>query len=134
MYISSVMKELTKAEEQIMQILWKLEKGFVKDILACFPEPKPAYNTVSTIVRILEKKGFVSHTAYGKTHEYFPAVSKEEYTRNFLKRFVENYFSDSFKELVSFFAKEKKMGVSELEEIIKTIDREIQKQKADKNE
>ena len=114
------MKEFTKAEEQIMQILWKLEKGFVKDILACFPEPKPAYNTVSTIVRILEKKGFVSHTAYGKTHE--------------LKRFVENYFSDSFKELVSFFAKEKKMGVSELEEIIKTIDREIQKQKADKNE
>lgn len=128
------MKELTKAEEQIMQILWKLDKGFVKEILACLPEPKPAYNTVSTIVRILEKKGFVSHKAYGKTHEYYPIISKEEYTRNFLKRFVENYFSDSFKELVSFFAKDKKMDVSELEEIIKTIDREIQKQKADKNE
>ena len=128
------MKELTKAEEQIMQILWKLDKGFVKEILACLPEPKPAYNTVSTIVRILEKKGFVSHKAYGKTHEYYPVISKEEYTRNFLKRFVENYFSDSFKELVSFFAKDKKMDVSELEDIIKMIDREIQKQKADKNE
>ena len=72
------MKELTKAEEQIMQILWKLEKGFVKDIVDAMPEPKPAYNTVSTIVRILEKKGFVDHNAYGKTFEYFPIVSKKE--------------------------------------------------------
>jgi BlaI family penicillinase repressor len=128
------MKELTKAEEQIMQILWKLDKGFVKDILACLPAPKPAYNTVSTIVRILEKKGFISHEAYGKTHEYYPTISKEEYTRKFLKRFIENYFSDSFKELVSFFAKEKDMSISELQEIVRTIDREIQKQKGDKNE
>jgi len=117
------MKELTKAEEQIMQILWKLDKGFVKDILACLPAPKPAYNTVSTIVRILEKKGFISHEAYGKTHEYYPTISKEEYT-----------ISDSFKELVSFFAKEKDMSISELQEIVRTIDREIQKQKGDKNE
>ena len=78
------MKELTKAEEQIMQILWDLEKGFVKDIVERFPEPKPAYNTVSTIVRILEQKGFVDHTAYGKTHEYFPLVGKSDYTRTFL--------------------------------------------------
>lgn len=128
------MKELTKAEEQIMQILWKLEKGFVKDILEHLPKPKPAYNTVSTIVRILEKKGFVSHTAYGKTHEYYPVLSKEEYTRKFLKRFVENYFSDSFKEMVSFFAKEKDMSISELEDTMKMIYREIQKQKGEKNE
>ena len=74
------MKELTKAEEQIMQILWKIEKGFVNDILDGFPLPKPAYNTVSTIVRILEKKEFVAHKAYGKTHEYFPLISKEEYS------------------------------------------------------
>jgi BlaI family penicillinase repressor len=128
------MKELTKAEEQIMQILWKLEKGFVKDILEHLPKPKPAYNTVSTIVRILEKKGFVSHTAYGKTHEYYPVLSKEEYTRKFLKRFVENYFSDSFKEMVSFFAKEKNMSISELEDTMRMIYREIQKQKGEKNE
>lgn len=128
------MKELTKAEEQIMQILWKLEKGFVKDILEHLPKPKPAYNTVSTIVRILEKKGFVSHTAYGKTHEYYPVLSKEEYTRKFLKRFVENYFSDSFKEMVSFFAKEKDMSISELEDTMKMIYREIQKQKGEENE
>ena len=128
------MKVLTKAEEQIMQILWKLEKGFVKDILEYLPKPKPAYNTVSTIVRILEKKGFVSHTAYGKTHEYHPVLSKEEYTRKFLKRFVENYFSDSFKEMVSFFAKEKDMSISELEDTMRMIYREIQKQKGEKNE
>jgi len=127
------MKELTKAEEQIMQILWRLEKGFVKDILEYLPSPKPAYNTVSTIVRILEKKGFVDHKAYGKTHEYYPNTSKEEYTRNFMKRFVENYFSDSFKEMVSFFAKEKSMSISELEDMIRTISKEIKKQKADKN-
>ncbi len=128
------MKELTKAEEQIMQILWKLEKGFVKDILERLPKPKPAYNTVSTIVRILEKKGFVSHKAYGKTHEYYPLLSKEEYTRKFLKRFVENYFSDSFKEMVSFFAKEKDMSISELEDTMRMIHKEIQKQKEEKNE
>jgi predicted transcriptional regulator len=128
------MKELTKAEEQIMQILWKLEKGFVKDMLEHLPKPKPAYNTVSTIVRILEKKGFVSHKAYGKTHEYYPVLSKEEYTRNFLKRFVENYFSDSFQDMVSFFAKEKGISISELESMIKMISREIQEQKGKKDE
>ena len=121
------MKELTKAEEQIMQILWKLEQGFVKDILEHLPKPKPAYNTVSTIVRILEKKGFVSYKAYGKTHEYYPVLSKEEYTRSFLKRFVENYFSDSFQDMVSFFAKEKDISISELESMIKMITKEIQK-------
>ncbi len=115
------MKELTKAEEQIMQILWDLEKGFVKDIVERFPEPKPAYNTVSTIVRILEQKGFVDHTAYGKTHEYFPLVGKSDYTRTFMKNFMRNYFSGSFREMVSFFAKEDNLTISELDELMQQV-------------
>ena len=90
------MKELTKAEEQVMQILWKIEKGFVKDVLAKIPEPKPAYNTVSTIIRILEKKGFVGYKAYGKTHEYFPIVDKTSYSNFYLKNFIGGYFNGSF--------------------------------------
>lgn len=125
------MKELTKAEEQIMRVLWELGKGFVKDIIARLPDPKPAVTTVSTIVRILEKKGFVSHTAYGKTYEYFPLISKEEYTKLFMRNFVKNYFSDSYREMVSFFAEDRKLSVSELEEINKIISEEIQKQKKD---
>ena len=101
-----------------MQLLWKLEKAFVKDIIEEMPEPKPAYNTVSTIVRILEKKGFVEHNAYGKTHEYFPSISRKEYTRSFLKNFMRNYFSGSFQELVSFFAREDNMSVSDLDEVM----------------
>lgn len=123
------MKELTKAEEQIMQILWKLEKGFVKDILRILPEPKPAYNTVSTIVRILEKKGFVSHKAFGKTHEYYPRVSKDTYKKAYLNSFVKNYFSDSFGNLVSFFTEEKDLSITELEELVEMIQNQINKQK-----
>ena len=114
-------KELTKAEEQVMQHLWDLEKGFVKDILAQMPEPKPAYNTVSTIIRILEEKGFVGHRAYGKTHEYFPVVSKEEYSRFSAGNLLSNYFNGSVKELVSFFVNERKLDVNELDEILKSI-------------
>ncbi|MBN1990289.1 MAG: BlaI/MecI/CopY family transcriptional regulator [Bacteroidales bacterium] len=125
------MKELTKAEEQIMQILWKLEKGFVKDIVDAMPNPKPAYNTVSTIVRILEKKGFVDHNAYGKTFEYFPVVSKKEYTGTFLKGFIQNYFSNSYRQLVSFFAKEDELTVGEMEEIINVLQKQLDKQKED---
>mgnify|MGYP000980207614 CR=1 FL=1 len=123
------MKELTRAEEEIMQILWKIEKGFVKDIVEKLPEPKPAYNTVSTIVRILEKKGFVGHKAYGKTHEYFPLVAKEKYTKDFMKGVVKNYFSNSFKQMVSFFTNEKKMSLKELEEIKAMMEKEIKKTK-----
>ncbi len=123
------MKELTKAEEQVMQELWKLEKGFVKDILAQFPEPKPAYNTVSTIIRILEKKGFVDHRAYGKTYEYFPIVDKDTYKKKFMTNFVKNYFSDSFQNMVSFFAKGDSLSVQELEEIKTMLDKKIQEKK-----
>ena len=125
------MKELTKAEEEIMQVLWGLGKGFVKDMIEELPAPKPAYNTVSTIVRILEKKGFVAHRAYGKTHEYFPVVSKDEYKKKYLKSFLKRYFGDSFPELVSFFAGERDLSLKELEEIRGLLGEEIEKQKGD---
>jgi predicted transcriptional regulator len=128
------MKELTKAEEQIMQILWKIDKGFVNDILADFPEPKPAYNTVSTIVRILEKKGFVGYNAYGKTHEYFPLISKSEYTKKYFGNFMKNYFSNSYQALASFLTNDKNISVSELEEMKKLMEKEIAKQKSENDE
>jgi predicted transcriptional regulator len=112
------MKELTKAEEQVMQILWNIEKGFVKDVLAKMDEPKPAYNTVSTIIRILEKKGFVGYKAYGKTHEYFPLIDKTTYSNFYLKNFIGGYFGGSFQRLVSFFAKENDMDMSEFQELL----------------
>ena len=120
------MKELTKAEEQIMQELWTLEKAFVKEIVDKLPEPKPAYNTVSTIIRILEKKGFVDHCAYGKTHQYFPLISKPDYTKSYFKNFLSGYFGNSFQEMVSFFAREDKMSLSELEEIIKEVGKDLE--------
>jgi predicted transcriptional regulator len=128
------MKELTKAEEQIMQLLWKQEKAFVKDIIDEIPEPKPAYNTVSTIIRILEKKGFIGHNAYGKTHEYFPLVSRKDYTRTFMKNFVRNYFSGSFQEMVSFFAKEDNMTLTDLDEMIEDVKRDLENDNPPENE
>jgi len=119
------MTELTKAEEEIMQMLWKLDMAFVKDIIDVLPEPKPAYNTVSTIIRILEKKGFVDHEAFGKTHRYFPKISKKDYTRQFMKGFVNNYFSNSYRQMVSFFAKENKLSLKELEEVNKLIEEQM---------
>lgn len=123
------MRELTRAEEQVMQALWKIEKGFVKDILEQFDEPRPAYNTVSTIVRILQDKGFVTHRAYGRTHEYYPLVSRDEYSKSHLNTFVKDYFSNSFGKMVSFFAKEKGISVREMEEIMKIMEKEVNKQK-----
>lgn len=117
----SKLKDLTKAEEQVMQHLWNLEKGFIKDILSRMPEPKPAYNTVSTIVRILEEKGFVGHTAYGKTYEYYPLVSKEDYSKFTATNLLSNYFNGSVKELVSFFVKEKEIDMADLDEILKSM-------------
>lgn len=122
------MKELTKAEEQVMQLLWDLKKAYVKELVDLFPEPKPAYTTVSTIVRILEKKGFIGYKAYGKTHEYFPLIEKKDYTRKLSHGLLNDYFGNSVKHLVSFFSKEKKLSVAELEELRKMIDEEIVKQ------
>jgi BlaI family transcriptional regulator, penicillinase repressor len=115
------LKELTKAEDQVMQILWNLKTGFVKDIIEQMPEPKPAYNTISTIVRILETKGFVDHKAYGKTHEYFPVISKEKYTKFYLNNLLKGYFNGSFQNLVSFFAKENKLDNKAIEKLLEEI-------------
>lgn len=116
-------KELTHAEEEVMQILWKLEKGFVKDILEHFPNPKPAYNTVSTIVRILEAKGFVAYTAFGKTHEYFPLISKDEYKKQFMQSMIKNYFGNSYKNMVSFFVDQGEISTREMDELLKEIEK-----------
>ena len=124
--------QLTRAEEEIMQILWDIEKGTVHDVLFKFTQPKPAYNTVSTIVRILEQKGFVGHKAYGHTHEYFPLISKADYTKSYLRNFVRNYFGNSYKSLASFFANEGNLSLNELEEIRQTIKEELKKQKGNK--
>jgi BlaI family transcriptional regulator, penicillinase repressor len=126
------MRDLTRAEEQVMQVLWKIKKGFVKDILEHFEEPKPAYNTVSTIVRILQEKGFVTHKAYGRTHEYYPLITKSEYSKSHLSTFVNDYFSNSFEKMVSFFAKEKSLSLHEMEEIMKIMEGEVKKQRIKK--
>lgn len=119
------MKQLTKAEEQVMQILWDIKKGFVKDVLDKMPAPKPAYNTVSTIIRILEKKGFVSYKAYGKTHEYYPVIEKNQYRSYYLKSMISGYFGGSFERLVSFFARDNEMDVQEMEELLKNVQKDI---------
>ncbi len=114
-------RSLTRAEEEVMLILWQLDKGFVKDVLAEMPEPKPAYNTVSTIIRILEKKGFVGYTAYGKTHEYYPLISEADYKRYEMQQLLENYFDNSLTKLVSFFVKDNDLTTQDLDEIIKLM-------------
>jgi len=123
------MKQLTRAEEEVMQVLWKLKKAYVKDILAEFPTPKPAYNTVSTILRILEKKTIITYTAVGKAHEYFPLISKKAYRRNYFKNFFTNYFGNSHLALTSFFTKEQNLSLQELEELKLLIDEQIEQKK-----
>lgn len=116
-------KELTRAEEQLMQILWQLKKGFVKDVIELLPEPKPAYNTVSTIIRILETKGFVSHNAYGKSHEYYPIVSKEQYQNFATDKLMSGYFDNSVQHMFSYFVKKEKIDLKEADEILKLIEK-----------
>ncbi|MEL7122557.1 MAG: BlaI/MecI/CopY family transcriptional regulator [Bacteroidota bacterium] len=116
------MKKLAKREEELMQVLWKLEKAFVKEIIEEFPgKKKPHYNTVSTIIRILENKGFVSHEAFGNSHRYYPVISKEAYQSQALGDVVKNYFDNSIPKLVAYFAKEEQITPDELEEIIRLI-------------
>ena len=117
------MEKLTNKEEEIMHILWKLEKAFVKDVLHEIKEGKPHYNTLSTIIRNLVDKNYVGYTAYGKTHQYYPIVTKEAYRKRFMNIAISNYFNDSYKNVVSFFAKEEKISVDELKEIIKLIEK-----------
>jgi BlaI family penicillinase repressor len=117
------LKELTKAEEQIMQILWQLKEGIIKDILEKIPQPKPAYNTVSTVVRVLEGKGFIDHKAYGNSHVYFPLISEDEYKKFTFDKLMNNYFDNSYKSLVSFIADEKNLGLKELDELTELINK-----------
>ena len=114
-------KQLTKAEEQIMQVLWNLQEASVKEVIDKLPEPKPAYNTVSTIVRILESKDFVGHKPVGRGFVYYPIIEKEAYSNQSLHKLMNGYFDGSFKSMVSFFVKENKMDVSELESILKEV-------------
>ncbi len=117
------MQKLTNKEEEIMHILWRLENAFVKDVLAEIEQEQPHYNTLSTIIRNLEEKKYVGHKAYGKTHEYFPIVKKEDYKKRFMTTAIDNYFNSSYKNVVSFFAKEDKISVAELKEIIALIEK-----------
>ncbi len=119
------MRELTKAEEQVMQVIWNVGQGFANEIMAAYPEPKPAYNTVLSIIKILEKKGFVKHETFCRAHRYSPAISREEYSHRYLGSVVERYFNNSYLDLVSAFAKKENFSVEELEEMRKTIDEAI---------
>lgn len=121
--------ELTKAEEQVMQYLWQLGKGFVKEVLECYPEPKPAYNTVSTIIRILVKKGFVAYRELGSSYQYYPTVSREAYSGSYLSSMVNRFFNNSYSGLVSFFASDRQITVEELEKIRRLVDEEIKRNK-----
>ena len=119
--LKSRTQELTRAELEIMQILWDRGSGFVNDILEALPEPKPAYNTVSTVVRILEKKGFVDHKAYGKSHEYYPIVNRDSYTQGFMSSVLNNFFGGSASRMVSFLSSNKSISMEEADEIMKLL-------------
>ncbi len=117
------MEKLTNKEEELMKILWKLERAFVKEIAANMADPKPHYNTLSTVIRKLEDKGFVAHEAFGNTHRYFPLVKKADYRKKYMSSAIESYFEDSYKNVVSFFAKNEKISIEELKEIIEQIEK-----------
>ena len=126
------MTTLTKAEEQVMKILWNEQEGFVKDLLQHFPKPRPAYNTVSTIIRILEKKGFVDHRSFGKSHQYYPIVSRDQYRNERFSILMKDYFNNSMQQVLSHFGKSGTLNLKEADEIIKLME-EI-KQKAGTDE
>jgi len=121
--------KLTKAEEQVMQILWDLGEGLVKDIRDRFEEPRPARNTVSTVVRVLEKKGFIGHRAFSNIHLYYPLISKREYSKNQLFGLMESYFDNSFPAMASFFAREKDLSMKELNGLLDVTRKELKKSK-----
>jgi predicted transcriptional regulator len=123
------MKELTKAEEQVMQFLWKLKKAFLKDIVEQFPEPRPAYTTVSTVIRVLVTKKFIGFNTYGKIHEYYPLVSKSDYLETQFKVTVKDYFNGSLTNFATFFAGDKDLNLTELEEIRNIVEEQIKKRK-----
>jgi len=121
--------QLTKAEEQVMQLLWEMGEGLVKDIRDRFEEPKPARNTISTVVRILEKKDFVSHRTYGNVHVYYPLISKQTYSKSQLFGLMKSYFNNSFPAMASFFAREEDLSIQELETLMEETKRELTERK-----
>jgi len=121
------MVTLTKAEERIMKILWKIEKGFINDILEHFPRPKPPYNSVSTIVRVLVKKDIVSFNKFGNTYEYYPLITKEEYRQGQMGKLLKDYYNNSLKQVVNFFSENKNLDISEVDEVMKMLDEIKQK-------
>ena len=127
------MEDLTVKEEEVMQILWDLDRALVRDIISKLPNSNQPYTTVASVVRILEKKGFVSHKPYGKTHEYFPLITKAEYRRRKFKGLVAQYFDNSIESVVSFLAREEKIGPKEFEELTKLVAEESEKEKRDDN-
>jgi BlaI family transcriptional regulator, penicillinase repressor len=124
------MKEITKAQEEILKVMWEIGEGVVTDIIEKLPNPKPAYNTVSTVIKVLEKKGYVLHKVYGKTYVYFPVVSKKDYAQYVLKDTIKGLFNNSVNQALSFFVKQKDISIRELEELKKMIEIEIDKQKS----
>jgi BlaI family transcriptional regulator, penicillinase repressor len=124
-------RSLTRAEEQVMQYLWSLEKAYLKDLVEQFPEPRPAYTTISTVVRVLVKKGFIGFKTYGKINQYYPIVTKQKYFQRSVKPMLSNYLNNTPTALVSFFANEK-LNLSELEELKKLVDDKIKKLKSKK--
>ncbi|MEQ6167578.1 BlaI/MecI/CopY family transcriptional regulator [Ekhidna sp. MALMAid0563] len=124
------MKELTKAEEQLMQILWGLEKAYLKDIVEQYPEPAPAYTTISTVVNVLVKKGFIGFNTHGKSREYYALISKEKYTRQSMNGLMSSFFDNSAKKFASFFASQEELSVEELKAIRKLIDEQITQRKS----
>ena len=118
------MIKLTRKEEELMKILWSKEKAFVKDIVDEYPKPKPHYNTVSSLVRLLQEKGFIGYTQYGNTYEYYPLVSKEEYRKSFMGQIIKDYFDNSYSSAVAFFVKEKGLDKDELQKLIDLINKE----------
>lgn len=118
------MTKLTNREEEILQILWRLKEAFVKDIIVALDEnPKPHYNTISTMVRLMEEKGWVGHRAVGNTHKYYPILKKEDYKKTIMPRMIRDYFDDSYKNMVSFFAKQEKLSADDLKEILELIEK-----------
>lgn len=123
------MKEITKAQEDILKALWEIETGAVSDVLNALPDPKPAYTTVATVIKVLEKKGYLEHKTYGKTNVYYALVSKKDYMQNILKDTFKGLFNGSLPQMVSYFVKNKKVNLKELEELKEMLEQEIEKQK-----
>jgi len=119
--------ELTKAEEQIMKVLWKLKKGLIRKVVDEYEEPKPAYTTVATIMKILEKKGFVGKTPIANSFEYYPLISEQDYTKGFLSRFVSKYFSNSYTSMISSLSENENLSTQEIEEIISIFQDQLNK-------